>query len=102
MHEAYVIGPSAQISQYILLKEIKKLVPRALLSYISTREFLKTLKGCENHEPKASAFRHFSRVLIDRPMQGNPDSGIYEIFACGIRNTGLWNPEFSFWNPGSR
>ena len=59
MHEAYVIRPSAHNSQYILLKEIKKLVPRALLSSISTWEFLKTLKGCE----KASASRHFSRVL---------------------------------------
>ena len=63
MHEANVIDPSVHNSQYILLKEIKKLVPRALLSYISTWEFLKTVKGCENHEPKASASRHFSRVL---------------------------------------
>ena len=63
MHEAYVIGPSARNSRYFLLKEIKKLVPRALLSSISTWGFLRTLEGCENHELKASASRHFSRVL---------------------------------------
>ena len=33
------------------------------------------------------------------PMQGNADSGIREIFACGILNPGLWNPEYSFRNP---
>ena len=63
MHEAYVISPSARNSRYFLLKEIKKLVPPALLSSISTWGFLRTLEGCENHEPKASASRHFSRVL---------------------------------------
>ena len=26
-------------------------------------------------------------------MQGNPDSGIRENFACGIRNPGLWTLE---------
>ena len=26
-------------------------------------------------------------------MQGNPDSGIRENFACGIQNPGFWNPE---------
>ena len=63
MHEAYVISPSARNSRYFLLKEIKKFVPPALLSSISTWGFLRTLEGCENHEPKASASRHFSRVL---------------------------------------
>ena len=28
------------------------------------------------------------------PMQGDPDSGIWEIFACGIQNPMLWNPEY--------
>ena len=53
-----------------------------------------------------------------RPMKGNPDSWICEIFAwgigirtsfaCGIRNPGLWNPEYSSrnptkdWNPKSK
>ena len=27
-------------------------------------------------------------------MYGNPDSGILEIFACGIWNPGFWNPEY--------
>ena len=27
------------------------------------------------------------------PIQGNPDSGIWEILACGIHNPMLWNPE---------
>ena len=34
-------------------------------------------------------------------MWGNPDYGIREIFACGIRNPGLWNPEYSSRNPES-
>ena len=28
-----------------------------------------------------------------RPMKGNPDSVMQKIFACRIRNPGLWNPE---------
>ena len=35
------------------------------------------------------------------PMQGNVDSGIREIFACGILNPGLWNPEQSLRSPES-
>ena len=36
-------------------------------------------------------------LLISRPMKENPysESGIREIFAFGIRNPGLWNPEYS-------
>ena len=49
----------------------------------------------------------------DRPILANPDSGIREIFACGIRNPpkeknacvirnpGLWNTEYSSRNPES-
>ena len=33
--------------------EITKLVPQALLSYISTWEFLRTLEKCEKHSPLA-------------------------------------------------
>ena len=36
-------------------KGIKKLVPQALLSYISTWEFLRTLEKCEKHSPSARA-----------------------------------------------
>jgi len=36
-----------------------------------------------------------------RPMLGNPDSGIQEFFASGIRSPGLWNPESSTKNPES-
>ena len=41
-------------------------------------------------------------------MQVNPNSGNWEIFACGIRNPGLWNPEYRIrnptidWNPESK
>ena len=42
--------------------EVKKLVPRALLSYISTWEFLRTLEKCEKHSPSARACPHFSSV----------------------------------------
>ena len=30
--------------------------------------------------------------------KGNPDSGIWEIFASGIRNPGFWNLECTTWN----
>ena len=45
------------------IKEIKKLVPRALLSYISTWEFLRTLEKCVWHLPSDRASPHISRVL---------------------------------------
>ena len=34
-------------------------------------------------------------------MKGNPDSGIQEIFACGVRNPGLgiWNTAQGIRNP---
>ena len=34
-------------------------------------------------------------------MKGNPDSGIWQIFARGSRNPALLNPEFSLRNPES-
>ena len=37
------------------IKEKEKLVPRALLSYISTWEFLRTHKKCKKHLPSACA-----------------------------------------------
>ena len=46
MHAAYVIGTSARNSRYILENKFKKLVPLALLSYIRTWEFLRTLEKC--------------------------------------------------------
>ena len=41
-------------------------------------------------------------MFLAQGMQRNPDSGILEIFACGIRNPGLWSPESktpSFYTP---
>ena len=49
-------------------KEINKVAPRALLSYISTSEFLRTLKKCEKHLPSAGVSLHFSRVLKNSHM----------------------------------
>ena len=51
------------IEYYVLYKRNKKLVPRTLLSYISTREFLRTLEKCEKHSLSARASPHFSRDL---------------------------------------
>ena len=48
---------------FYFIKEIKKLVTSALLSSISTREFLRTLEKCKKHSPSARASPHFSRVL---------------------------------------
>ena len=36
-----------------------------------------------------------------RPMKGNRDSGIREIFAFGIRHPRFWNPEYCLRNPKS-
>ena len=44
-------------------KELEKLVPRALFSYISPWKFLRTLENCEKHSPSARASPHFSRIL---------------------------------------
>ena len=49
---------------FYFIKERKKLVPRALLSYISTWEFLRTLEKSEKHSPSARASPHFSRGKI--------------------------------------
>ena len=54
------------------IKEIKKLVSRALLSYISTWELLRTLEKCEKHSPPGS----FSRS--SHQQKKAPDnSGVY-------------------------
>ena len=45
------------------IKEIKKLVPQALLIYISTWEFLGTLEKCEKHLPLACASLLFPLVF---------------------------------------
>ena len=37
-----------------------------------------------------------------RILKGNTNSGIPETFSFGVRNPGLWNPEFSSRNPESR
>ena len=46
-----------------------------------------------------SSLQQIRNRILCHPMQGNADSGIREIFACGILNPGLWNPEYSFRNP---
>ena len=52
MHAAYVISKSARNSRHVYKRSIK-LVPRTLLSYISTSDFLRTLENCEKHSPAA-------------------------------------------------
>ena len=47
--------------------EVKKLVPRALLSFISTWKFLRTLEKCKKHSPSTRASPHLSRVLKKFP-----------------------------------
>ena len=49
-------------------KEIKKFVPQALLSSISTWEFLRTLEKSEKHSSLARTSPHFSRVLKNSRM----------------------------------
>ena len=42
--------------------------------------------------------KYMSLKPLKADSQGNPDSGIWEIFACGIRNPGFWNLECTTWN----
>ena len=49
------------------IKEIKKLHPRALLSYISTWEFLRTLEKCEKHSVALRASLYTSLVFLKIP-----------------------------------
>ena len=46
--------------------------------------------------------KYMSLKPLKADSQGNPDSGIWEIFASGIRNPGFWNPECTTWNPESK
>ena len=50
---------SEELRLFMFYKRNKKLVPHALLSHISTWEFLRTLEKCR----KAQAALHFSHVL---------------------------------------
>ena len=45
----------------------------------------------------SQSFHHTSY----HPMYGNPDISIVEMFTFGIRNSGLWNPEYISRNPES-
>ena len=45
----------ASVFAFLFYKRNKKLVPRALLSYISTWDFLRTLEKCQKHSPAARA-----------------------------------------------
>ena len=56
------------------IKEIKKLFPRTLLSYISTWDFLRTLEKCEKHSP------HVSRVLNKIPCAYITQQWIRRVF----------------------
>ena len=55
------------------------------------------LKGTRQFSRKQHAVVLIIFVLQHgtKPHEREPDSGIREIFACGIRNLGLWNPEYS-------
>ena len=45
---------------------------------------------------------YMSLKPLKADSKGNPDSGIWEIFASGIQNPGFWNPECTTWNPESK
>ena len=55
MHAATsLVRARAQFTLHFI-KEIKKLVPHTLLSYVSTWDILGTLEKCEKHSPAAHA-----------------------------------------------
>ena len=56
-----------------------------------------TIKSLCNSVGKTSDGVGSFLVLLFRPMYGNRDSGIREIFASGIQNPG----DFCMWNPKS-
>ena len=55
---------------FYFIKEMKKLVLRALPDYTHTSEFLRTLEKSENHPPSARASLHFSCVLKNSSALG--------------------------------
>ena len=59
-----IVSEQVRVSVFAFLfyKGNKKLVPRALLSYISTWEFLRTLEKCEKHSPAARASLVFLKI----------------------------------------
>ena len=65
MNKSHQLEPiRLQVPPYMgVIKEITKLVPRVLLRYISTWEFLRTLEKCEKHSASARASPLFSSVL---------------------------------------
>ena len=66
MNKSHQLEPiRLQVPLYMgVIKEITKLVPRVLLRYISTWEFLRTLEKCEKHSASAPARAspHFSSL----------------------------------------
>ena len=48
----------------LFYKRLKKIVPRALLSYISTWKFLRTLEKCEKHRALYNLTMHSVRFFI--------------------------------------
>ena len=66
MHAAYVTSSSAR-DFFSIYKRNKKLHPLALPSYISTWEFLRTLKKCEKHSAAPRASLCTSLVFLKIP-----------------------------------
>ena len=56
-----------RIVDYFIKGIEKKLVPRALLSYINPWKFLRTLEKCENDSPTARASLSTSLVFLKIP-----------------------------------
>ena len=75
----------------LLLKSCQPRKAKVALSCWYYKELLKTLKVA--HKLPSTIYLCLTRGVT--PGKRNPDSGILQIFACGIWNPGFWNPEYS-------
>ena len=72
MNKSHQLEPiRLQVPLYMgVIKEITKLVPRVLLRYISTWEFLRTLEKCEKH--LASARASIWSIIVINQLNRSP------------------------------
>ena len=68
-----------------------------ITSLIQTVQWIKQTPAIISRHP--SIHRIFSSLYFFSFVQFAQCKGIWKMFACGIRNPGLWNPEYSSRNP---
>ena len=107
---------TAGMSIRVLFKDVSHVTRFFVLSHRGRERCVTRLKECIKTETSRHCLRFLMRQKHQQkspccPMWGNTDSRIREslawrilnkeILACGIRNPGLWNTEYSSRNPQS-